>query len=99
MLPAGAWAQGAAAPETPGAAAAQGAPGTKAPEKGWRDTDGYLFPPIAKTVADMQNLAYAMTLRDYCSDSRVPDAFVLERLARFSELTGREETCRTLMDY
>ncbi|PKO49713.1 MAG: hypothetical protein CVU28_15000 [Betaproteobacteria bacterium HGW-Betaproteobacteria-21] len=98
MLPAVAGAQNAAAPVVPGADAAEGAPGKK-PDEGWRNTDGYPFPAIAKTVADMQNLAYAMTLRDYCSDRRVPDAFVLERLARFSQLTGREESCQTLLDY
>lgn len=73
------------------------APAQLAPD--WRNTDGYRFPPIAKTVADMQNLAYAMTLRDYCSDRRVADAFVLGQLARFSKITGRAETCRTLLDY
>ncbi|MFN4064305.1 hypothetical protein [Parazoarcus communis] len=68
-------------------------------DRAWRDTTGYRFPAIAKTVADMQNLAYAMTLRDYCADARVPDDFVRERLARFSRMTGREESCQTLLDY
>lgn len=70
-----------------------------APDRAWRDTTGYRFPAIAKTVADMQNLAYAMTLRDYCADVRVPDDFVRERLARFSRMTGRDESCQTLLDY
>ena len=65
----------------------------------WRDVGAYPFPAISRTVRDMQNLAYAMQLRDYCADDRVPDAFVLDRLARFSVLTGRQETCRTLLEY
>ncbi|AWI78024.1 hypothetical protein CEW87_00890 [Parazoarcus communis] len=68
-------------------------------DKDWRSTEGYTFPALAKTVADMQNLAHAMHLRDYCSDLRVSDEFVRERLARFSQLTGRQETCRSLLDY
>lgn len=91
----------------PDAAHAQGAPaGAVTPASGngkgddnWRNTDGYAFPPLAKTVADMQNLAYAMQLRDYCADRKVPDAFVRERLARFSAITGREESCQSLLDY
>lgn len=71
----------------------------KKPSDDWRDTSNYIFPAIAKTVADMQNVAYAMTLRDYCADRRVPDDFVRERLKRFSAMTGRDETCRSLMDY
>ncbi len=65
----------------------------------WRDTRGYRFPAIAKTVEDMQYLAYAMQLREYCANRRVPDDFVRERLKRFSAMTGREENCRTLLDY
>lgn len=80
------------APPAPVAAATKGVPA-------WRDTSNYLFPAIAKTVTDLQNVAYAMTLRDYCADRRVPDDFVRERLTRFSAMTGREETCRSLMDY
>jgi len=68
-------------------------------DKDWRSTEGYSFPAIAQTVAAMQNLAHAMHLRDYCSDRKVTDDFVRERLARFSQLTGRQETCRSLLDY
>ncbi|MCV2218929.1 hypothetical protein NX068_15870 [Thauera sp. Sel9] len=65
----------------------------------WRKTDGYRFPAVAKTVEDMQNLAYAMQLREFCANARIPDDFVRERLNRFSAMTGREEDCRTLLDY
>lgn len=97
-------------PQPPAAAAAvspatakNGKPSTAAarpqarPE--WRDVSGYRFPAVGKTVADMQNAAHAMRLRDYCADARVKDEFVRERLTRFSAITGREETCRTLLDY
>lgn len=99
MFPVVASAQGVPAPATAAAAGAENDQAGKNAEDDWRNTDGYRFPAIAKTVADMQNLAYAMTLRDYCSDRKVPDAFVRERLARFSQISGREETCRTLLDY
>lgn len=75
----------------------QGANGREPPE--WRSTAGYPFPALADTVARMQNVAHAMRLRDYCADRRVPDEFVRARLQRFSQLTGREETCTTLLDY
>lgn len=98
LVPLAVRAQGTPAPaQQTGAAPA--APAPAAPPADWRNTDGYRFPPLAKTVADMQNIAYAMTLRDYCSDRRVADAFVLGQLARFSKITGRAETCRTLLDY
>ena len=93
LVPLAVRAQGAPAP-----AQQRDAAPTK-PAADWRNTDGYRFPPIAKAVADMQNLAYAMTLRDYCNDRRVADAFVLAQLARFSKITGRAETCRSLLDY
>ncbi|MDR0700879.1 MAG: hypothetical protein LBF61_00460 [Azoarcus sp.] len=64
-----------------------------------RDTSGYPFPALAVTVAAAQNMAYAMILRDYCADTRLPMEFVRERLARFSRMTGREETCKSLLDY
>lgn len=64
-----------------------------------RDTSGYAFPPLSRTVRGAQFMAYAMTLRDYCSDQRVDAAFVQERLARFAVMTGREETCASLSDY
>lgn len=65
----------------------------------WRDTTGYLFPAISKTTGDLQNVAYAMQLRDYCADKRISDAFVRDRLMRFARITGRVETCQTLLDY
>ena len=65
----------------------------------FRDITGYLFPAIAETTGDMQNVAYAMQLRDYCSDKRVPDQFVRDQLARFGRITGRTEDCQTLLDY
>ncbi len=80
-------------------AAAEASAEADRPAEKWRDTAGYRFPAHARTVADMQNLAHAMRLRDYCADRRVPDVFVRERLRRFAELTGREETCSTLLDY
>lgn len=82
----------AVAQEAPARAAA-------APGKDGRDTTGYPFPARADTVAAAQNMAHAMALRDYCADARVPAEFVRERLARFSRMTGREETCRSLLDY
>lgn len=81
------WAQAAVAPG--------GAPET--PD--FRDTSRYAFPAVAQTTFDMQRLAYAMQLREYCANRRVPDDFVRERLARFSEMTGREENCNSLADY
>nr|WP_068637121.1 hypothetical protein [Thauera butanivorans] len=91
-----------AAAQQPAAVASEGAPASAAakpevPE--WRKTDGYRFPAVAKTVEDMQNLAYAMQLREFCANVRIPDDFVRERLNRFSAMTGREEDCRTLLDY
>lgn len=65
----------------------------------WRDTSGYPFPAQAETVAAAQNMAYAMNLREYCADVRIPSDFVRARLARFSQITGREETCKSLLDY
>lgn len=65
----------------------------------FRDTRAYPFPALSRTVRDMQHLAYAFQLRDYCADERVPDAFVRLQLARFSLITGRDETCRSLGDY
>ncbi|MCM8567000.1 hypothetical protein [Thauera linaloolentis] len=65
----------------------------------WRKTEGYRFPAVAKTVEDMQNLAYAMQLREFCANPRVADDFVRERLDRFGAMTGREESCQTLLDY
>lgn len=110
----GAWAQAATPAKAPTKAPAEspaarsaatkgskaGAPPAKAPARPeWRDTTGYRFPAVGKTVTDMQNAAHAMRLREYCADARVKDEFVRERLERFSAITGRKETCRTLLDY
>ena len=110
----GAWAQAAPPKKAPAESPAEspaarsaatkgskaGAPPAKAPARPeWRDTTGYRFPAAGKTVADMQNAAHAMRLREYCADARVKDEFVRERLERFSAITGRKETCRTLLDY
>ena len=65
----------------------------------WRNTDAYPFPALARTVADMQNLAHAMQLREFCANARVPDDFVRERLDRFGAITGRVESCSSLLDY
>lgn len=65
----------------------------------FRTLGGYPFQDLSSTVRDMQNLAYAMQLRDYCADARLPDEFVRVQLARFSLITAREENCRTLLDY
>jgi len=69
------------------------------PVEPFRDTIGYRYPALSRTVRDMQNLAYAMQLRDYCADDRVSDEFVKAQLERFSRITGRTETCRTLLAY
>lgn len=88
-----------------GGAAAQGtpAPAVPAPAAGeaaaFRDTADYRYPALSQTVRDMQNLAYAMQLRDYCADPRVPDEFLKAQLARFGRITGRSETCKTLLSY
>ena len=65
----------------------------------WRNTDAYPLPALARTVADMQNLAHAMQLREFCANTRVPDDFVRERLDRFGAITGRVESCSSLLDY
>ncbi|BAL23451.1 hypothetical protein AZKH_1121 [Azoarcus sp. KH32C] len=106
LVVASAWAQ--PAPSAAGNPAETApTPGGKGTEKGaaapkrppFRDTAGYRYPAISSTVRDMQNMAYAMQLRDYCADDRVSDDFVKEQLARFSRVTGRTETCRTLLAY
>lgn len=65
----------------------------------WRQLSGYAFPALADTVSSLQNMSYAMQLRDYCADGRIKDDFVRDRLARFSEITGREEDCTSLLRY
>lgn len=65
----------------------------------FRDTSRYRFPAVADTVHHLQMMSYAMQLREYCANLRVSDDFVRNRLARFSQLTGREEDCNSLADY
>ena len=83
--------------QTPPAAAE--AAQTPKPDRSFRDTSGYRYPALSRTQRDLQNLAYALQLRDYCADDRVPDEFVKAQLASFSRITGRAETCRTLLAY
>lgn len=64
-----------------------------------RNSSNYGFPALAVTTSRMQNIAHAMRLRDYCADQRVPDAFVRVQLERFSLITGRPESCASLLDY
>jgi len=71
----------------------------QAEESDFRDTSGYPFSAIAQVTADLQNVAYAMQLRDYCADRRLSDDFVRDRLRRFSRISGRSETCQSLLDY
>lgn len=93
LLPAVALAQQERAPAV--AAARASAPAV--PE--WRRTDAYVFRAIGDVTRRMQFVPQAMQLRDYCADRGVPDDFVRERLQRFGRMTGREETCTTLLDY
>lgn len=68
-----------------------------------RGADGkpyrYPMPAVAETVRDLQHSTQAMLLREYCADKRIPDDFVNRRLAEFSRQTGRDENCRTLLEY
>jgi len=98
LLPVGALAQAPAQPAAGAAPATLPTP-TPRPEQSWRDTSNYVFQSVARTTEDLQHVAYALTLREYCSNRKIPDDFVKDRLARFSAMTGREESCRTLMDY
>lgn len=59
----------------------------------------YPLPAVADTVRELQFAAQAVALREYCADKRIADEFVTARLAEFSLQTGREESCRTLLDY
>ena len=59
----------------------------------------YPMPAVAETVRDLQHSTQAMLLREYCADKRISDDFVNQRLAAFSRQTGREENCRTLLEY
>ncbi len=81
----------------PAAAPAARAPAPALPE--WRRTDAYVFRAIGDVTRRMQFVAQAMQLRDWCADRSVPDDFVRERLQRFGRMTGREESCPTLLDY
>lgn len=87
----------AAAPQAAGGQG--GAAPQAAPVPDWRRTDAYVFGAIGNVTRRMQFVAQAMQLRDYCADRRVPDAFVQGRLQQFGRMTGREETCTTLLDY
>ncbi|MDR3212922.1 MAG: hypothetical protein LBT71_03230 [Azoarcus sp.] len=89
------------APVAPAVSAPTGtAPAAPVKEKeDWRDTSGYRFPALTVTIAAAQNMAQAMILRDYCADAKLPAEFVRARLASFSRMTGRAETCRSLLDY
>lgn len=84
-----AWAQ------TPGG----GVSGDGRSEKDFRDTSRYAFRAVAATTFDLQMLAYAMQLREFCANRTISDDFVKARLARFSQMTGREEDCASLADY
>ncbi|MFN3984425.1 MAG: hypothetical protein ACK4KV_03000 [Rhodocyclaceae bacterium] len=84
----------------PGAAAEEPTPpAADDPPRDFRDTSRYRFQAAASTVHDLQMLAYAMQLREYCANRRISDDFVRDRLARFSTMTGREEDCASLADY
>jgi hypothetical protein len=82
-----------------GAAADDAADEGAAEEDDWRDTSNYVFGALADTTLRLELVAQAMQLRDFCANRRVVDEFVRDRLARFSALSGRLETCRSLMDY
>jgi len=78
------------------------APASGAPSDARRAGDRpyrYPMPAIAHTVREVQYSTQAMLLMEYCADTRIPDAFVNERLAEFSRQTGRREDCRTLLEY
>ena len=93
LMPIAVLAQEARAP----AGAAARAPAPVVPE--WRRTDAYVFRAIGDVTRRMQLVPQAMQLRDWCADRSVPDDFVRARLQRFGRMTGREETCTTLLDY
>lgn len=65
----------------------------------WRRTGAYPFAARADTVRRLQFVAQAMQLREYCADARVSDDFVRAQLARFGRMTGREESCASLLEY
>lgn len=59
----------------------------------------YPMPALAETVRELQHSTQAMLLREYCADKGISDDFVNRRLAAFSRQTGRDENCRTLLEY
>lgn len=59
----------------------------------------YPLPAITYTVRQAQHSTQAMLLMEYCADERIADEFVNQRLAEFSRQTGRQEDCRTLLEY
>lgn len=70
-----------------------------AEEKSFRDTSRYAFKAVAATTFDLQMLTYAMQLREFCANRTISDDFVKARLARFSQMSGREEDCASLAEY
>ncbi len=99
-------AQEAAAPVVPAgeaveaAAASVDAPAAADEEdENWRDTSAYPFHTLASISLRLQLVSQAMQLREWCANSAISDDFVRDRLARFSALSGRRETCRSLLDY
>lgn len=89
--------------QSPDASAAPAASAAFDAPKSAREADDipyrYPVPSLAQTVRELQHASLAIQLREYCADEKIPDAFVDERLAEFSRITGREENCRTLLEY
>lgn len=66
----------------------------------FRDTRNYTFTTSFNQLRrNLEVMALAMQLREFCTNREVPDAFVRDRLSRLSQLSGRGETCRSLADY
>ncbi|AVZ78846.1 hypothetical protein C3497_04825 [Zoogloeaceae bacteirum Par-f-2] len=101
LLAVAAHAQPVGAPAAAGNGAGADATGqaATADDRAWRDTAAYPFAAWADTALRLELVAKAMQLREYCANRRVPDEFVRERLRRFSVLSGRQEDCRSLLDY
>ncbi len=97
VVPAGAALEAPAAPVDAAANAAAGA--VEEEDEDWRDTSAYPFYALADVALRLQLVSQAMQLRDWCANGAVSDDFVRDRLARFSALSGRRETCRSLLDY
>jgi hypothetical protein len=83
----------------PATSNAPAAAATSPAGKDFRDVSGYPFPALARTRGHLQNVATAIQLREYCADDKLDAAFVRRQLERFSRITGRSESCRTLLDY